>query len=291
MLEVRGILGCVRGCYEECLSMVRAFVLRLRILLLPFAALMVLSACETVPISGRSRLLLTSMDEENQLGDQAWAEILKRERLSTNFQYATAVERVGRNIAEVAEMAGFKWEFRTFESQEANAFCLPGGKVAVYTGIFKFIDNDAELASVVGHEVAHAVARHGGERLSHEYMRVIGQTILESATDEKYRELAVTIYGGATALGVMLPYSREHEYEADHIGMILMSKAGYNPRYALSFWEKFSQASQVGGIGEYFSTHPVGEKRVENMRLLLPETLNLYDNAKTHHDTGVVYKK
>ncbi|MBN1865134.1 MAG: M48 family metalloprotease, partial [Victivallales bacterium] len=265
--------------------------LALKILFLPFAALVVFSACETVPITGRSRLLLTSMDEENRLGEQAWSEILRRERMSTNFQYATAVERVGRNIAEVSEAPGFKWEFRTFESQEANAFCLPGGKVAVYTGIFKFVDNDAELATVIGHEVAHAIARHGGERLSHEYVRVIGQTVLETATQEKYRELAVTIYGGATTLGVMLPYSREHEYEADHIGMILMSKAGYNPRYALSFWEKFSQASQSSGIGEYFSTHPMGEKRIEHMLGLLPEMLDHYDKAKTHHDVGVVYKK
>lgn len=233
---------------------------------------------------------MTSEAEERQLGDQAWQQIKSKERETRNRQYSDAVKRVGHNIATVANQPNFQWEFKTFESKQANAFCLPGGKVAVYTGIFKYMANDAELAAVIGHEVAHAIARHGGERISQEQARVIGQSIVSEMTDPKYRELAVAVYGGATTVGIMLPYSRTHEYEADHIGLIYMARAGYNPRYAISFWEKFSKASSVSGMEEFLSTHPIGEKRIKEMRKLLPIALDEYDKAKVKHGVGKIYK-
>ena len=233
---------------------------------------------------------MTSPAEERQLGEQAWQEINKKERETKNRKYSDAVQRVGKNIAYVANQTDFQWEFKTFDSEQANAFCLPGGKVAVYTGIFKYMANDAELAAVIGHEVAHAVARHGGERISHEQARQVGQAVLAEMTDAQYRQLAVTVYGGATTVGVMLPYSRTHEYEADHIGLIYMAKAGYDPKYAISFWEKFSKASNMSGIEEFLSTHPVGEKRIQEMRQLLPKAMEEYDKAKVKRGAGEIYK-
>ena len=248
------------------------------------------TACNSVPITGRSRILFTSENEENQLGQQAWQEIQRKERVTKNKIYSNAVTRVGQNIAAVADSPGFKWEFKTFDSKQANAFCLPGGKVAVYTGIFKYMANDAELAAVMGHEVGHAIARHGGERISHEKARGVGQSILVSLTDQQYREVAATVYGGATHIGIMLPYSRTHEYEADHIGMILMARAGYNPNYSISFWEKFSKSSKITGMEEFLSTHPIGDKRVMEMKKLLPQAMKIYNKSKIKRNTGTVYK-
>jgi metalloendopeptidase OMA1, mitochondrial len=264
---------------------------RFRFILLFIGTALIMSACQTVPITGRSQMLFTSPQEEGQLGDQAWAEIKRKERETKDKQYSEAVTRVGKNIAAVANAPGFQWEFKTFESTQANAFCLPGGKVAVYTGIFKYMNNDAELAAVVGHEIGHAIARHGGERISQEYARTVGQSLLSTLTDEQYRQLAVSVYGGATQVGIMLPYSRTHEYEADHIGIILMARAGYNPRYAITFWQKFAASSKTSALDEFLSTHPIGDKRIEEMRQLLPAALDVYDKAKVHLNTGVVYKK
>lgn len=270
--------------------MIKKFFFKFRFTFLLVGVAVGMSACQSVPITGRSQMLFTSPQEERQLGDQAWTEIKRKERETKNRQYSDAVQRVGRNIAVVSNAPGFQWEFRTFESKQANAFCLPGGKVAVYTGIFKYMANDAELAAVVGHEIGHAIARHGGERISHAQARSVGQSILSEMTDQKYRQLAVTVYGGATNIGIMLPYSRTHEYEADHIGMILMARAGYNPRYAISFWRKFAAASKISSIEEFISTHPIGQKRVEEMQKLLPKALDAYEKAKVRRNTGVKYR-
>lgn len=262
---------------------------KIRISLLFILIALIMAACNTVPITGRSQFLVTSVSQENQLGEEAWREINRKEKQTTNRKYSDAVKRVGQNIAAVSDAPGFEWEFKTFESKQANAFCLPGGKVAVYTGIFKYMDNDAELAAVIGHEVAHAIARHGGERISQEQARAIGQAVLSEVTDPKYRQLAVMVYGGATAVGVMLPYSRTHEYEADHMGLIYMAKAGYDPRYAVSFWEKFSNASKISGFEEFLSTHPVGEKRIQQMQQLLPEAMEIYNKNKIKRGSGQKY--
>jgi len=249
-----------------------------------------LAACSTVPITGRSRIaLMTTPEQEEQLGNQAWQEIQKKEHLTKNKDYADAVKRVGENIAAVADAPDFKWEFKTFESNQANAFCLPGGKVAVYTGIFQFADCDAELAAVMGHEIGHAIARHGGERIAEDQIRqAIGAGVV-SFTNPKYKKLAEMVYGGASEVGFMLPYSRTHEYEADHIGLILMAKAGYDPNYALSFWNKFAKISKMSAIEEFISTHPISTKRLEQMRKYLPQALKIYNNAPRKLKSGEVY--
>ncbi len=247
------------------------------------------SACSTVPYTGRAQFLIISTAEENKMGDQAWQEIKKKERLSKKRKYTLAVNRVGRSISAVSDRPDFKWEFKTFESKTANAFCLPGGKVAIYTGIFEYISNDAELAAVMAHEVGHAIARHGGERVSQGMFQQGGATAVSMVAGAKYKEMALMAYGVGSNVAVMLPYSRTHEYEADHIGIMLMAKAGYDPRYAISFWKKFSKASTTNSLTEYFSTHPMGANRVTKLKELLPKAMQLYDKAKNKKGPGTKY--
>jgi len=257
--------------------------------LLSLSLLILLPACSTVPYTGRSQLLMTSIADENSLGEQAWGEVLRKEKISKNKKFTNAVTRVGKNIAAVANRSDFNWEFKTFDSAQANAFCLPGGKVAVYTGIFQYAKNDAELATVMGHEIGHAIARHGGERMSQGVLQKLGATALNMATKEKYREAAMIAYGVGSNIAVMLPYSRTQEYEADHIGIILMAKAGYDPKYAVKFWEKFSKASDTNSYTEYLSTHPMGEHRIEELKKLLPKAEQLYNKSKIKHGKGKTY--
>ena len=236
--------------------------------------MLLFSACSTVPYTGRSQLMMISQNEENKMGRTAWQEIKRKERLTKNQKYSSAVTRVGKDIASVSDHSDFRWEFKTFESEQANAFCLPGGKVAVYTGVFQYMSNDAELAAVMGHEVGHAIARHGGERVSQGMVQKGGAKVVSVTAGAKYREMALMAYGIGSNYGVMLPYSRTHEYEADHIGIMLMAKAGYDPKYAISFWQKFSKASTTNSFTEYISTHPMGEHRVERLKQLLPRILH-----------------
>ena len=259
------------------------------LLMLFLPCMLIFSACSTVPYTGRSQLLVTSVAEENNMGQQAWQEVKKKEKISKNRKYTSAVTRVGKNIAAVSDRPDFKWEFKTFDSEQANAFCLPGGKVAVYTAIFDYASNDAELAAVIGHEVGHAIARHGGERVSQGMFQKAGAEVVSATTGEKYREMAMMAYGIGSNLGVMLPYSRTHEYEADHIGIMLMAKAGYDPRYAISFWQKFSKASDTNSFTEYLSTHPMGKHRIEELKKILPKAMDLYNKAKHKRGSGVKY--
>ena len=247
------------------------------------------AGCQTVPYTGRQQLLLTSRSEEADMGTQAWQEIKAKERRANSATQSNAVIRVGQSIAKVADAPDYQWEFVTFESAEPNAFCLPGGKVAVYSGLFQYLANDAELATVVGHEVAHAVARHGGERMSQAMIQQVGAELVAGAAGAENQELWLLAYGGISNLGVVLPYSREHEYEADYMGMIFMAKAGYDPRAALTFWEKFGKLSQGGAVGEFFSTHPMGEKRLEKMRAQLPSAMELYRQAPRKFGLGEPY--
>jgi predicted Zn-dependent protease len=234
---------------------------------------------------------MTTPVQEEKLGDQAWQQIQQKEKLTSNKNMSDAVKRVGQRIAKVANAYAdnFKWEFKTFESDQANAFCLPGGKVAVYTGLFQYADCDAELAHVMGHEIGHAIARHGGERISEEQVRQVGGNIVSALSGKKYSKLASVVYGGATQLGVMLPYSRTHEYEADEIGLQLMAKAGYDPQYALLFWQKFAEAGKIANWQEFLSTHPISSKRLTSMKKQLPMAIEYYNKASEKLKSGQVY--
>jgi predicted Zn-dependent protease len=176
-----------------------------------------------------------------------------------------------------------------FDNTEPNAFCLPVGKVEVYSWLFQYTANDAELSSVVGHEIGHAIARHGGERMSQSAVQEIGAQAVATTLNGKSAgtiQAAMVAYSAGTNLGVMLPYSRTHEYEADKLGLVYMAKAGYNPNAAISFWQKFGQLSQTGTVTEFFSTHPMSEKRVEEMRAYLPTAMDMYRTAPSKKELG-----
>jgi predicted Zn-dependent protease len=243
-------------------------------------SLLILCSCSTTPVSGKKAFLLTSAASENQQGDEAYREILSKEKEITGTTQSRMVEEIGKKIAAVANQSDFKWEFRTIESDQPNAFCLPGGKVAVYTGIFKYAQNEAGLATVMGHEIGHAIARHGGQRMTQQMvangalagLAIIGLTKM----DDTKKSIVMAALGAGVTVGVILPFSRKHETEADEIGLELMAKAGYNPNAAVSFWDRFSSA---GGKSqpEFLSTHPTSKNRRDNLERLIPNVMGHYE--------------
>lgn len=234
-----------------------------------------LFSCQTAPVTGRKQFILLSVPAENQMGITAYREIIKEEKLSTNRQINSMVERVGQRIAGVANRPDFKWEFRVIEKDVANAFALPGGKVAVYTGILTYTQTEAGLAVVMSHEVAHAIARHGGERVSRSMIAQLGLTAVQVGlhnNDPAIMQGIALAYG----VGVDLPFSRGQESEADHIGLVLMAKAGYNPQAAIPFWQRMEAGKGEQGTPEFLSTHPSGTTRIAQIKGWLPEAMRYY---------------
>ncbi len=236
-------------------------------------------SCSTTPVSGNKAFLLTSSETENQQGEEAYKEILQKEKVVTNTAQSRMVEEIGKRIAAVANQPDFKWEFTTLQSDEPNAFCLPGGKVAVYTGIFKYAKNEAGLATIMGHEIGHAIARHGGQRMSQQMATNAALAGLAavglSKLDNTKKTIAMEVIGAGATYVIILPFSRNHETEADEIGLVLMSKSGYDPNESVNFWDRFSQA---GGNAppEFLSTHPNSENRREHLRSLVPKSMPDY---------------
>jgi predicted Zn-dependent protease len=234
-----------------------------------------LFACETVPVTGRKQLILLSPSEENRLGISAYDQLLKEERLSRDPHLNAMVQRVGQRIAAVAERPDYAWEFRVIDKDVANAFALPGGKVAVYTGILQYTQTETGLAVVMGHEVAHALARHGGERMSRSMLAQLGLAAVQIGLGTSDPVIMQGI-GLAYGVGIELPFDRGQESEADHIGLILMAKAGYDPRQAIPFWERMDAGKTGGGVPEFLSTHPSGTTRIAQLRQWMPEALQYY---------------
>ncbi|MBI4607828.1 MAG: M48 family metallopeptidase [Candidatus Rokubacteria bacterium] len=238
-------------------------------------------ACQTVPITGRSQLMLLPEPEEVRMGLQAYQEILKKSKISHDPQLNDLVTRVGTRIAQATGRMDYRWEFRVIEeAKQVNAFALPGGKVAVYTGILPVTKDDAGLATVLGHEVAHAVARHGGERVSQGLLVQVGLATAQAAMakgDPRTVQLATGLLGAGAAVGVVLPFSRAQESEADHLGLIYMAKAGYNPREAIPFWQRMEQAARGRPTPpEFLSTHPSHGTRIRQIEQWIPEALQHY---------------
>jgi len=245
--------------------------------------------CRTAPITGRKQMLLMPESQELQLGQQAYSETMSQEPISQNPRNTQIVNRVGQRIAAVSGRSDYQWEFKLINSPTQNAFCLPGGKVAVYEGILPVCQNEAGLAVVMSHEVAHALARHGGERMSQEFatqgvQKVIG-TITQKQVPEKH-ELLMQAYGLGTKYGVLLPYSRKQESEADHIGVMLMAQAGYDPHEAPRFWQRFAQSNAGLQQPEFLSTHPADERRAADLVALLGEAKNHYTASKQQFGLG-----
>ena len=222
------------------------------------------------------------------MGIESYKTVLKDEKLSRNKEATAMVKRVGRRIAAVAGRPDYEWEFNLIESSQMNAFALPGGKVAIYEGILSVCENEAGLAVVMSHEVAHALARHGGERMSQSgVVSTIGKVISASTQSRspEEQERVLSVYGAASEYGFALPFSRKHESEADHIGLVLMAKAGYDPREAPRFWERFSK---VGGDKppEFMSTHPSDDRRAGDLTKLLPVAMERYEAAGERYALG-----
>jgi predicted Zn-dependent protease len=225
-------------------------------------------SCAKNPYTHRSQLILISPTQEVQMGLQAKQQILKKAKLSKNPYYNAMVRRVASRIARVAEAEfhpRFQWEFYVLESPQVNAFCLPGGKIFVYTGLLKLVQNDDQLATVIGHEVAHAILRHGSERVSMAMLGNLGKQLLArglQVSGHNWGPLFDLAYGVGTQYGILYPYSRKFEYEADQLGLYLMYKACYDPNEALKFWERMRRAKKQK-IPEFLSTHPADINRIK----------------------------
>lgn len=248
-----------------------------------------LTACATVPITGRKQLSLVSDAEMMSMSFTQYDQFLKENKLSTNKEQTEMVKRCGKKIAAAVEkymndngfgnhIKDFDWEFNLVEDDTPNAWCMPGGKVVFYTGILPMTQDEDGLAVVMGHEIAHAVAKHGSERMSHQMGVQLGGSALAVALDqkpEKTKQLYMAAFGVGSQVGFMLPFSRTHENEADRMGLIFMAMAGYNPNAAVPFWERMAA---MGGQKppEFLSTHPADDTRITNLKKHLPEAMKYY---------------
>lgn len=241
-----------------------------------------LSGCNAAPVTGRQRVLLTPENQEIQLGLQAYQQTLQEETLSRDVAMSNLVKRVGNRIAEVSQRSDFDWEFNLIASTSQNAFALPGGKVAVYEGILPVCQDEAGLAVVMAHEVGHALARHGGERMTQQKVVDVGKQVASKFTQSKFpdkAEMVAKYYGAATEYGILLPFSRRHEAEADHIGIILMARAGYDPMAAPAFWTRFGSIKTGEKTPEWLSTHPTDARRSDNLMALMDQAQAEYQKA------------
>jgi predicted Zn-dependent protease len=245
------------------------------------------SGCATVTETGRSQLNLVSASEEMQLGLTEFQKTKQQLPASTNAPANAMVQRAGQRIAAVADLPNAQWEFVLFDSPEANAWCLPGGKVGVYTGLLPVAQDESGLATVISHEVAHASAHHGAERLSQQMAAQAGGNVvgaLLSGKSQTTQTLAAQAYGVASQVGVLLPYSRKQETEADYIGLMYMARAGYDPAAAVAFWERFAEYNRQHGDSStpvFLRTHPLDAQRIQQLKTDLPKAQAEYLKAKS----------
>ena len=273
----------------------RAFPARLRAVTLWSLLLLVgwLSGCETNPYTGRSQFLMTSASDEMKMGAQAYDQVKSDPKMkqSQDPREIDPVKRVAARIIEAAkrskyaEMAQqFQWEVTVFKDDKtANAFALPGGKMAVYTGIFPMARTEAGLAAVMGHEVVHALARHGAERMSQGQATSIGIQVLGTAAgvgtgNAALGQATMAALGVGAQVGMLLPFSRQHESEADYIGILLAADAGYDPRESVALWERMARMSGGGAPAEFMSTHPSNETRIDQLKKWMPEAMAIYQS-------------
>lgn len=228
-------------------------------------------ACTSkTPYTNRSQMIFMSQEEELALGEKSYKQALSKAQIIKGTYDAQRIKNVGQRIARVSNAKNFKWEFNLVKNKAKNAFCLPGGKVVVYSGILNVAKNDDQLATVISHEIAHALARHGAERMSsamlQQGVQVLGNVVLAS-TAPQYTNIFNQAYGISSQLGVMLPYGRLQESEADEIGIYLMAKAGYNIYEALNFWKNMSAGQKQ--TNDFFSTHPSSNKRINDIKKVI----------------------
>ena len=260
-------------------------------------ATILLSSCgttSTVPITGRKQSILVSDEQVLSLSNQEYTSYMKTAKVSTNTKNTAMVKRVGQKLATAvvnylnnnglsAEVANYSWEFNLVQDQSINAFCLPGGKIVVFEGLLPVTKDEASLAIVLGHEIAHAVAKHSAERLSNEVRKQYGSQILSgvlstSGVSTEWQSLGSVAFGLGSKLG-SAAYSRSQENEADHLGLIFAAMAGYNPEVAVPFWQRM--AAQTAGTSSLLSDHPSDEKRIKNIQGWMPEAKKYYTGSTT----------
>ncbi len=245
--------------------------------------------CSTVPLTGRKQLNMIPDSQMNSMGLTSYKQFLTENKVSTDKANVDMVKRVGRKISVAVEtfmaqkglssqIKGFAWEFNLVEDNTPNAWCMPGGKVVFYTGILPYTLNEEGIAVVMGHEIAHAIAKHGSERMSQQLGLEVGATALSLALSQKPQEtqaMYMAAFGLGAQYGIMLPYSRSHETEADKMGLVFMAMAGYNPEAAVSFWQRMAKS---GGQKppEFMSTHPADQTRINALQAYMPEAKKYY---------------
>lgn len=250
-------------------------------------ALLLATGCATVPVTGRTQINMIPNQQLNALSLDMYQKVLGESELALDPEKMAMVNRVGWRLARATEdymqainqPIDYQWEFNLIESDQINAWCMPGGKVAVYTGILPVTRDDAGLAVVLGHEIAHALARHSNERMSQALVvQGIGAGLAVALREKpaQTQALFLGLYQGGTSVGLVLPHSRMQESEADHIGLIIMAMAGYDPRAAIPFWERMAAASTGQRPPEFLSTHPEPATRIANLQRIIPEALRHY---------------
>ena len=260
-------------------------------------AIICLSNCGTVPITGRPQLSLVSDGEILSASATQYRQFISQSQLSNNGTYNARVTQVGRRLAAATNaylkqngyesmISTLNWEFNVVESKQVNAFCMPGGKIVVYTGLLNLVGNtthaDDELAAVMGHELSHALAKHANERISNQLLLQAGGQILGAAVgvrSQALNSLISQVYGIGAQVGVMLPFGRKQEYEADKMGLVLMAMAGYDPRAAINFWQKMAASKGGQQQNELMSTHPSDENRIKAIEAYLPTALQYYQGS------------
>jgi len=249
-------------------------------------------ACSTNPLTKKSQLTLLPESELQAMGTQQYQQFLSSNKVvsASNNRDAEMVRRVGQRIAKAVEayysqngisdkLNGFNWEYNLVDDKAVNAWCMPGGKIVVYTGLLPVSQNEAALAVVLGHEVSHALLQHGNQRMSQGLIQQLGGVALSVAVANKPAEtqnLFLTAYGAGTTIGVMLPFSRKQELEADKFGLIWTAMAGYNPQEAIPLWERMEKASNGQSPPEFLNTHPSEGKRIDQLKQYMPEALKYY---------------
>ena len=260
-----------------------------------FLILIILNAgliwsCSTVPVTERKQLTLIPENEVISLSFDQYQQFLSKHNVIQGTQKSEMVKAVGHKIQQAVEtyfrqqgqenaLNGYQWEFNLVEDQSANAFAMPGGKVVVFSGICPIAESAAGLATVMGHEIAHAVAKHGNERMSQALLTQLGGTALNIALSSKpqqTQQLFMAAYGMGAQVGVLLPYSRLQESEADRLGLIFMAMAGYDPHEAINFWQRMEQASKGSQAPQFLSTHPSHETRIEDLKEFMPKAMKYY---------------
>lgn len=268
-------------------------------IVLVLAAGLLFTQCSKVPLTGRRQFNLLSDSEMNAMSFTQYDSIIGASSLSMNLTQSKMVKNAGKRISTAVtkyfeqegmedKLASFEWEFNLIQSDELNAWCMPGGKVAFYTGIMGVCKDETGVAVVMGHEIAHAIARHGSERMSQSLATQLGGVALATALQTEpaqTQQLAMAAFGLGAQFGAILPFSRLHESEADEMGLYMMAMAGYNPEEAPKFWERMSSAGGAS-VPEFLSTHPSHDTRISNLNEWMPEAKKYYQEAETNTSTG-----